>query len=183
MLGIVFAGMAGSILSGSELLPAGDQPASLLTSPLFHVGGLHSGVCTQITAGVKIVFLDGKFDPDRVMETIERERITMWPAIPTMLLRVVHSPNIGNYDLSSLRSVSFGGAPTAPETIDRAREVLPVEPTFTNAYGLTETHGVATVNAGKALLGRKTLGRAPGSRARVQDHRRGRPQRRAGRAR
>ncbi|MFN2425028.1 MAG: class I adenylate-forming enzyme family protein [Candidatus Binatia bacterium] len=161
VLGIVFAGMANSILSGTEIMPTGGQPASLLTSPLFHVGGLHSGVCTQITAGVKMVFLEGKFDPERVMQTIAAEKITMWPAIPTMLHRVVHAPNIGTYDLSSLRSVSFGGAPTAPETIDRAREVLPVEPTFTNAYGLTETHGVATVNAGKSLLGRKTsAGRA-----------------------
>ncbi|HBZ71974.1 MAG TPA: hypothetical protein DEP35_20510, partial [Deltaproteobacteria bacterium] len=33
---------------------------------------------------------------------------------------------------------------------------MPVEPSFTNAYGLTETHGVATLNAGKDLLGRKT---------------------------
>jgi len=161
VLGIVFAGMANSMLSGSDIIPAGGQAASLLSSPLFHVGGLHSGVCTQITAGLKIVLLEGKFDPERVMQTIEAEKITMWPAIPTMLHRVVNSPNIGNYDLSSLRSVSFGGAPTAPETIDRAREVLPIEPTFTNAYGLTETHGVATVNAGKALLGRKTsAGRA-----------------------
>ncbi|HYB99423.1 MAG TPA: class I adenylate-forming enzyme family protein [Candidatus Limnocylindrales bacterium] len=161
VLGILFAGMANSILSGRELIPSGGQPASLLTSPLFHVGGLHSGVCSQITAGVKMVFLDGKFDPDRVMQTIQDEKVAMWPAIPTMLHRVVHSPNIGNYDLSSLRSVSFGGAPTAPETIDKAREVLPVEPMFTNAYGLTETHGVATVNAGKDLLGKKTAAGRP----------------------
>ncbi|HEY2776236.1 MAG TPA: class I adenylate-forming enzyme family protein [Candidatus Binatia bacterium] len=156
VLGILFAGIAGSILSGSELIPSGGEPSALVTSPLFHVGGLHSGICTQITAGIKIVLLEGKFDPDRVMQMIEKEKITMWPAIPTMLHRVVHSPNIADYDLSSLLSVSFGGAPTAPETIDRARAVLPVEPSFSNAYGLTETHGVATVNAGKALLGRKT---------------------------
>ena len=161
VLGIVFASMASSILSGSEILPTGGQPAALLTSPLFHVGGFHSGICTQITVGNKIVFLEGKFDPERVMQTIEREKITMWPSIPTMLHRVVHSPNIGNYDLSSLRAISFGGAPTPPETIDRAREVFAVEPSFTNAYGLTETHGVATVNAGKSLLGRKTSAGRP----------------------
>ena len=61
-----------------------------------------------------------------------------------------------DYDLSSLRGDLFGGAPTPPETIDKAREVLPIEPSFANAYGLTETHGVATVNGGKDLLGRKT---------------------------
>jgi long-chain acyl-CoA synthetase len=156
VLGVMFGSVASSMMGGGSVVPTAEAPASLLTSPLFHVGGLHSGVCTALTAGVKLVFLEGKFDPARVMQTIERERITMWPAIPTMLHRVVHSPDVGKYDLSSLRAISFGGAPTAPETIDKAREVLPVEPSFTNAYGLTETHGVATLNAGKELLGRKT---------------------------
>jgi long-chain acyl-CoA synthetase len=73
-----------------------------------------------------------------------------------MLHRVVHHPKVEAYDLSSISRVSFGGAPTPPETIERARQVLPIEPTFANAYGLTETHGVATVNGGKDLLAKKT---------------------------
>ena len=76
-----------------------------------------------------------------------------------MLHRVVHHPKVRDYDLSSLRSISFGGAPTPPETIEKAREVLAIEPTFANAYGLTETHGVATVNGGKDLLGTQDLDR------------------------
>jgi long-chain acyl-CoA synthetase len=160
--GILFAGMANAMLSGSDLLPSGgNQAAALATSPLFHVGGFHSGICTQITAGARIVMLEGKFDPDRAMQAIERERVTMWGAIPTMLHRVVHSPNVSKYDLTSLRSISFGGAPTPPETIEKAREVLPVEPSFANAYGLTETHGVATINAGKFLLGKMTSAGRP----------------------
>jgi len=103
-----------------------------------------------------MVFTEGRFDPEQAMRLIEREKISIWGAIPTLFHRVVHSPRVGDYDLSSLRAISFGGAPTAPETIDRAREVLPVEPSFSNAYGLTETHGVATLNGGKDLLGRKT---------------------------
>jgi long-chain acyl-CoA synthetase len=113
-------------------------------------------VCASLTVGSKLVFLEGRFDAEEVMRLIERERITTWGAIPTMLHRVVHHEKVKQYDLSSLRAISFGGAPTPPETIERAREVLPVEPSFGNAYGLTETHGVATLNAGKDLLGRKT---------------------------
>jgi len=155
--GIIFANVVGAALSGRELIPSrGDQPAALLTSPLFHVGGLHSNFCTSLTIGAKVVFNRGKFDPEEVMQLIQDERIANWGAIPTMLHRVVHHPRVREYDLSSLRGVSFGGAPTAPETIDKAREVLPVEPSFANAYGLTETCGVATVNGGKDLLGRKT---------------------------
>ena len=157
VIGIVFAGVAGMLLgSGSPLPTDGGQPTSLLTSPLFHVGGLHSSVCASLTVGSKLVFLEGRFDAEAVMRLVERERVTTWGAIPTMLHRVVHHEKVKQYDLSSLRAISFGGAPTPPETIERAREVLPVEPSFGNAYGLTETHGVATLNAGKDLLGRKT---------------------------
>jgi long-chain acyl-CoA synthetase len=105
-----------------------------------------------MTAGAKLVFTRGKFDPEQVMGLIQDEQVVNWGAIPTMLHRVVHHPKVGEYDLSSLRAVSFGGAPTAPETIEKAREVLPIEPSFANAYGLTETHGVATSNGGKNLL-------------------------------
>jgi acyl-CoA synthetase (AMP-forming)/AMP-acid ligase II len=71
-----------------------------------------------------------------------------------MLHRVVHHADVPKYDLSSLTAVSFGAAPMPPETLRRAREVLPVKENLTNAYGLTETHGVATLNGGKDLLGR-----------------------------
>jgi long-chain acyl-CoA synthetase len=157
VLGIVFSSAVGAMLGTGGAIPAtSDPPASLLTSPLFHVGGIHSGVCTALTAGAKLVFGEGRFDPEQAMRLIEREKISLWGAIPTMLHRVVHHPRVREYDLSSLRSVSFGGAPTPPETIEKAREVLPIEPSFANVYGLTETHGVATLNGGKDLLGRRT---------------------------
>jgi long-chain acyl-CoA synthetase len=157
VIGIVFSGLAGAMSGGANPLPSGGgQPTGLLTSPLFHVGGLHSNLCASLSIGAKLVFLEGRFDAEEVMRLVERERVTTWGAIPTMLHRVVHHDKVSSYDLSSLRAVSFGGAPTPPETIDKAREVLPVEPSFGNAYGLTETHGVATINGGKDLLGRKT---------------------------
>jgi long-chain acyl-CoA synthetase len=162
VLGIVFANVVGMLTGGGTPLPSGGgQPTALLTSPLFHVGGLHSSFSSSLTAGAKIVFNSGKFDEEEVMQLIEKERVTLWGAIPTMLHRVVHSERVKNYDLSSLRAISFGGAPTAPETIEKAREVLAIEPSFSNVYGLTETHGVATVNGGKDLLGKKTSAGRP----------------------
>jgi long-chain acyl-CoA synthetase len=162
VMGVLFAGAVGALSGGSNPMPAGaQQAASLLTSPLFHVGGLHSSLCLALTVGAKLVFLEGRFDPEQVMRLIEREKISVWGAIPTMLHRVVHHPKVSEYDLSTLRAVSFGGAPTPPETIAKAREVLPIEPTMSNAYGLTETHGVATLNGGKDLLGRPTSAGRP----------------------
>ena len=162
VLGILFARVCTAAADG-EAAPAGDagQTVSLLSSPLFHVGGLHSNVCALLTAGARMVFLEGRFDPEKVMALVERERVQSWGAIPTMLHRVVHHPKVGDYDLSSLKAISFGGAPTAPETIEKAQEVLPIEPSFANAYGLTETHGVATTCGGRALLERKTSAGLP----------------------
>jgi long-chain acyl-CoA synthetase len=161
VIGIVFGGVAGALLGGGSLIPSGGgQMTNLLTTPLFHVGGLHSVTCTALTAGAKLVFLDGRFEPAKVMQLIERERITTWGSVPTMLHRVVHHPDVARYDLSSLTAVSFGAAPMPPETLKRAREVLPVKENYTNAYGLTETHGVATLNGGKDLIGRSgSIGR------------------------
>ncbi len=157
VVGIVFSGLAGALMGGSSPIPtAGGQPTNMLTTPLFHVGGLHATVCTALTIGAKLVFLDGKFDPVRAMQLIERERVTMWSCVPTMLHRVVHHADLAKYDLSSLVAVSFGAAPMPPDTLKRAREVLPVKENFTNAYGLTETTGVATINGGKDLVGRNT---------------------------
>jgi long-chain acyl-CoA synthetase len=160
-VGIVFSGLAGALMGGGTPMPSGGgQMTNLLTTPLFHVGGLHSVTCTALSVGAKLVFLEGKFDPVKVMQTIERERVTTWGSVPTMVHRVVNHPDVGKYDLSSLAAVSFGAAPMPPDTLKRAREVLPVKENLTNAYGLTETHGVATLNGGKDLVGRgNSIGR------------------------
>jgi long-chain acyl-CoA synthetase len=155
--GILFSTVVGALTGASAARPEEQRAdkstlVNLMSSPLFHVGGLHSSFCAGMTAGAKLVFTEGRFDPEQVMQLIQDEKVMNWGAIPTMLHRVVHHAKVADYDLSSLRAVSFGGAPTPAETIEKAREVLPIEPSFTNAYGLTETHGVATVNAGKNLL-------------------------------
>jgi len=88
-----------------------------------------------MAAGAKVVLSEGRFDADQVLALIQKERVTTWSAIPTMLHRVVHSPAVADYDLSSLVRVSFGGAPTAPETMVRARQVFPVAPSSPTATG------------------------------------------------
>ncbi len=155
--GIIVHGMVGAMLGGASPLPTdGSQPAGLITSPLFHVAGLHTGLCTAMTAGVKIVFTEGRFDPEQVLALVERERISTWGAVPTMLHRVVTSPHVGKYDLSSLTRIAVGGAPVAPQTLEKAKQVLPVTPSMANVYGLTETHGVVMMNGGTDLETRPT---------------------------
>ncbi|MCP3986607.1 MAG: long-chain fatty acid--CoA ligase [bacterium] len=157
VMGILLHGMLSAALGKPSPLPAdGGQPTILMTAPLFHVAGIHTGVCTAMAAGAKIVLNEGRFDPEQVLSLIQRERVTGWSAIPTMLHRVVHCSTIHEYDLSSLSRISFGGAPTAPETMNRAREVFPVEPALSNGYGTTETHGVIMLSGDRELRDKPT---------------------------
>jgi long-chain acyl-CoA synthetase len=157
VMGIILHGMLAAALGEAGPLPSdGSQPTSLLTSPLFHVSGFHTGMCTAMAAGAKVVMNEGRFDPDQVLRLIEREKVSTWGAIPTMLHRVVHSPNLDRYDVSSLTRVTVGGAPTTPETMARAASVLPVAPGINVGYGITETHGIVMLYGGHDLARKPT---------------------------
>jgi long-chain acyl-CoA synthetase len=138
--------------TGASLTAAeGDQPASLLTSPLFHVSGCHSGLVVGMMAGIKLVIPVGKFEPEKAMQLIQDERIRSWSSVPTMVWRVVEHPDRHRYDLSSVQSIGYGGSPTAAEMQRRVRETFPNVVSLGNAYGLTESSSVATLNSGQDM--------------------------------
>jgi long-chain acyl-CoA synthetase len=84
------------------------------------------------------------------MELIERERITSFGGVPTIMWRILESPNLEKYDLSSVQRASYGGAPAAPELVERIEQVFPnLRKTLATAYGLTETASVATAISGE----------------------------------
>ena len=129
---------------------AGLQSASLLIVPLFHVTGCLATMVVAYATGGKLVLMSpGRFDADRVMEVIEREKVTAIGGVPTIMWRIVESPNLGRYDLSTVKRASYGGAPAAPELVQRIEEVFPnLRKTLSTAYGLTESASVATLHSG-----------------------------------
>ena len=130
---------------------AGLQSASLLVVPLFHVTGCLSTMMVNYATGGKLVLMPvGRFDPDLAMQIIEREKVTSIGGVPTVMWRILESPNLGQYDLSSLKRASYGGAPAAPELLERIEQAFPnLRKTLTTAYGLTETASVATAHGGE----------------------------------
>jgi long-chain acyl-CoA synthetase len=126
------------------------QSATLLVVPLFHVTGCLSTMMLSYASGAKVVLMPpGRFDPDAAMATIEREKVTSFGGVPTIMWRIVESPNFEDYDLSTVVRVSYGGAPAAAELVQRIHERFPkVRKTLATAYGLTESASVATSNAG-----------------------------------
>jgi long-chain acyl-CoA synthetase len=133
---------AGNMLGGSG------PTVSLLTSPLFHVSGCHSGLVVGMLAGVKIVIPAGRFDPAEALRLIEEHGVTVWATVPTMVWRVCEYPGRHDYDTSTVTSVAFGGSPSAEELQRKVAETFPNVRSTSNAYGLTETSSVATVISG-----------------------------------
>jgi long-chain acyl-CoA synthetase len=129
---------------------AGLQTSSLLVVPLFHVTGCLSTMTLAYATGAKVVLMPvGRFDPEIAMETIEREKVTAIGGVPTIMWRILESPNLEKYDLTSVKRASYGGAPAAPELVERIERVFPhMRKTLTTAYGLTETASVATAHGG-----------------------------------
>jgi long-chain acyl-CoA synthetase len=122
------------------------QPAFLLSVPLFHATGCHSILVSNTAAGGKLVMMH-HFDPERALELIESERITTFGGVPTMVMQVLDSPQFDKSDTSSVRAVSYGGAPAPPELVRRIKEHFAVgQPS--QGYGLTETSSVTSMNNG-----------------------------------
>ncbi len=148
----VFSLTLGAMTNPSASLTGGSQPVSLLTSPLFHVSGCHSTLVVGFMGGMKLVIPEGRFDPENVFRLIETERVGIWATVPTMIWRATEDPRRGDFDLSSVVSVAFGGSPSADELQRRIRETFPAVKATSNAYGLTESSSVATIlSAGESV--------------------------------
>lgn len=121
---------------------------TLITGPLFHVGGMQT-LLRAVIVGDTLVFPRGRYDPAEVLELIERHRVKRWNAVPTMVARFLDHPDMPRRDVSSLKSISIGGAPVHAELMQRIRTGLPsVSPRIPTGYGLTENGGQATASAG-----------------------------------
>jgi long-chain acyl-CoA synthetase len=135
-----------------------DLPApsrSLLSIPLFHVGGLQQ-IITPMLSGGTLVFTEGRFDPGRVVDLLDREQVAVWSTVPTMVSRVMDwMEETGHPGLAGLRTVGLGGSPVGM----RLRRQVPRW--FPNAssglaitYGLSEGGGVLVTAVGQELLNR-----------------------------
>ena len=126
------------------------RPTQLLSVPFFHVTGCHSTLVPTLAFGSKLVLMY-RWNAERALELIERERITSFGGVPTMVWQVLESPDFAKRDTSSVMSIGYGGAPAPPELVKRIKEHFPtVSPG--NGYGMTETSSLAVGNGGEDYL-------------------------------
>ena len=138
--------------------PAADAPpplppTTLLTFPLFHVGGLQSALLVYAAFGGKIVLMY-KWDAVEAVDLIEREDVTAVAGVPTTMFQLLEVAQAQGRELPSLASVSSGATLVPPELVRRIDTQLASRAAPTNGYGLTETSGAAIANGGKAYIDR-----------------------------
>lgn len=146
LISLMFASYRTQLRAGQEPAPPAAPPVYLLSVPLFHATGCHSVLVASMVAGGTLVLMH-HWDPERALELIERERVTTFGGVPTMAWQVLQSPSLHTRDTSSVLSISYGGAPAAPELVRRIAEHFPGRIPG-NGYGLTETSSVTTMNTG-----------------------------------
>jgi fatty-acyl-CoA synthase len=117
-----------------------DSGIELHTIPLFHANGWgRPQACTLM--GSRHVMVR-RFEPSTVFRLIEAEKATSMSLVPTMANALLHDPDLGLYDLSSMSTINIGGAAASPELVERMEKAFHCE--CLAGYGLTETAPVAT---------------------------------------
>ncbi|RIV75489.1 FadD3 family acyl-CoA ligase [Pelagerythrobacter aerophilus] len=141
----------------------------LIINPFFHSFGFKAGWVAALIAGAPIYPL-ATFDIPRVIELIERERISFLPGPPTIYQSLLAAKAKRDFDTSSLRGAATGAASVPPELVRRMRSELGLADTVT-AYGMTECATITSCRRGDdAALIAESCGRPlPGLELRIAD--------------
>lgn len=109
---------------------------ALCVMPFFHVGGSAAHMLPALSYGATIV-IHKRFDETQVLETIQKEQVTYVYLVPAMIIRILEHPRLDTYDLTSLKSLAYTGAPMPIEALKKGIERL--GPIFIQFLGQTET--------------------------------------------
>jgi len=132
---------------GDDLKP---RASFILAVPLFHVTGCVAVMLSCVLGGLKLVIMH-KWDALRALQLIEREQIAAFVGVPTQSWDLVHHPDRDQYDTSSLRRITGGGAPAPPALVEQvAGSFKSGDPGL--GYGMTETNAYGPQNAGEDYL-------------------------------
>ena len=155
LMNLFFVGQRATLRFGTGNLDDEGQSipnATLLNVPLFHATGCLATMVVNTASGGKLVMMH-HFDAGKALTLIEAERITSVGGVPTIAMQILDHPNFATFDTSSVKSVSYGGAPAPPDLVKRIRAAFPGGQPG-NGYGLTETSAAVCMNLGPDYIAR-----------------------------
>jgi long-chain acyl-CoA synthetase len=126
------------------------QRSVLLSIPLFHVTGACAVMGPSLFIGAKLVLMR-KWNTEEACRIVEREKIAQIWGVPAVAEQLLEFSDRTGYDLSSLRLVSYGGAPFAPDLARRIRRAFP-RAYAACGWGMTETAAICTSHSGEDYL-------------------------------
>ncbi len=132
-------GVVNSSKFATECFDAGDGSVWLNCVPMFHTGGSVHSTCGALWSRGTLI-LPPQFEPGLMLRMIERERVTITTTVPTMAIGLLEHPDFDDFDLSSLKILTCGGAPVAPELVERIEREFGCE--FMMIFGQTEMSGM-----------------------------------------
>jgi bile acid-coenzyme A ligase len=151
---IIVAPSPGRYVPTTTVIDAGQSV--LAVCPLYHTNGFAS--CFPTLLGGDPVVLVEKFDAARVVDLIERHRVSAAIMVPTMLQRIARLDGVRGRDFSSLQRVVYGAA-VLPEWVTRTwLELVPPE-RFMFTYGGSEGLGIVACTGREWLDHPGTTGR------------------------
>ncbi|MFM8918934.1 MAG: AMP-binding protein, partial [Limnohabitans sp.] len=116
---------------------------TLCVVPMFHITGMVSVMHSSIYIGATLVLMP-RWDRDLAGRLISQWKITHWTNIPTMVIDLLGSPNMAQFDLSSLVNIGGGGAAMPEAVAQRLLDQFGLK--YIEGYGLTETAAPSHTN-------------------------------------
>jgi long-chain acyl-CoA synthetase len=115
----------------------------LVALPLFHIYGMTTSMNVPVSTASKMVLLP-RFDPSAVLESIQKHNVTIFCGVPTMYSILLANPELGKFDLTSIRVCISGASPLPPQV---QTEFMQITGGFlAEGYGLTEASPVTHCN-------------------------------------
>jgi fatty-acyl-CoA synthase len=135
-------------LAAASIFRQPETVVDLHTIPLFHANGWGRPQASTLL-GTKQLMIR-RFDPITVFRLIQDHRATDMALVPTMANVLLNCPELGTYNLSSLRNIVLGGAASSPELIERMERAFHCD--VFAGYGMTETAPLLTTACSKPGL-------------------------------
>ena len=135
-----------TIIAGSAWVGMDADSVVLCTMPLFHVTGMQCSMNQPIYHGATIVLMT-RWDRDTAAELIQRYKIDGWTNITTMAIDFLSNPELGRYDLTSIKHIGGGGAAMPEAVAQRLQDRTGLA--YIEGYGLSETIAPTHINPPK----------------------------------
>lgn len=129
--------------AGEKLFHLKVEDVAIGVLPLFHSFGQTAMLNAFLLSGASVSLI-ARFEPEKVLEVIQRDKITHFLGVPTMFFGLLISPNNQRYDTGSLRLSVSGGAAMPVEVLQNFEKRFGVP--VLEGYGLSETSPIASFN-------------------------------------